>query len=142
MGVRRKENWPVLLEEVIKEKAEEPFKYGKHDCCLAACDCILAMTGTDVAEEFRGYRSEKGAFARLKSHGGVLGMAQYISRKFNMPSVQILKAQRGDCAVVRTKEDVYALGIIDTSGMFILSAGSPRGWKYHELSCGIEFWRV
>lgn len=142
MGLERKENWPILLDEAIKERENEPFKYGKHDCCLAACDCVLAMTGTDVAEEFRGYRSERGANLKLKKHGGVLGIAHYVTDRFELQQVSRLKAQRGDFAVVRTEKDIDALGIIDTSGRYILSAASPKGWKYHELSHGIVFWRV
>ncbi len=142
MGVRRKENWPQLLEEAIKERANEPFKYGKHDCCLAPCDCVLAMTGVDFAEEFRGYRTEKSAMNRLKKHKGLLGAAHYIAKKFEIVEVQRLKAQRGDMAVVRTEEGIEAIGIIDTSGHHILSAATPKGWKYHDLSVGIVFWRI
>lgn len=142
MGLKRKEDWVILLDTAIKERQEEPFKYGKHDCCLAACDCVLAMTGTDIAEEFRGYKSEKGANNRLKQHDGVVGVAYYTAEKFGLPEVSRLKAQRGDLALVRTEKNIEAIGIIDTSGMHILSAASPRGWKAHELSRGIAFWRV
>jgi len=47
-------NWPTLLHKFLAERMNTPFVWGKHDCCLFACDAVLAMTGEDLAGDFRG----------------------------------------------------------------------------------------
>ena len=65
--LRRLEDWPERLAEAIEAANERPFSWGRHDCCLFACDAVMAMTGVDPAKPFRGkYKTKRGAFGVLK----------------------------------------------------------------------------
>src|SRR5258708_4686376 len=52
--MKRLEDWVVRLEAFIKERTAQPFKWGSQDCCLFAADAIEAITGVDLAADFRG----------------------------------------------------------------------------------------
>lgn len=66
----RHNDWPALMAEAIKKAGKQGFSWGENDCCLFACDVVLAITGVDYAEEFRGrYKTEIGAARALKNIG-------------------------------------------------------------------------
>ncbi len=86
-------NWQKELANVIEKAQEVPFFWGKHDCCLFASNCALAVTGKDPSEKYRGrYTSEIGAKRVLaKEHGSIeSAFDAYFER------VDPALAQRGD----------------------------------------------
>ena len=55
----------------LRKHAHTPFAWGTHDCCIGAANAILANTGTDIADDFRGkYSTEAEAFALIKTVTG------------------------------------------------------------------------
>ncbi len=105
--MKRLDGWFEKLEKTIRAAAHKHFQYGDHDCCLFAADCIEAMTGVDVAADFRdAYRSRFGAARRLVvySGGGVLKLADRIAILHSMPIITREDATDGDVALVEWPE--------------------------------------
>lgn len=110
MLFRRFEDWPARLENALADMRARPFQWGVTDCCLFAADCVMAITGRDLAEPYRGrYKTKRGAFSALKrvSGGGVQAAA---TLALGEPLKTALLAQRGDVVLVESGEGP-ALGI-------------------------------
>jgi hypothetical protein len=70
MTVQRHQYWESSLSNYLQEVEYEPFKWGSHDCALFAAGAVKAMTGTDLAEQFRGnYDTARGAVKALREFG-------------------------------------------------------------------------
>lgn len=103
-GLVRHVNWPSRLAAFIEARRHQPFVWGRHDCCLFACDWVVEATGWDPAADFRGrYDSRAGALRALRDiGGGTLAdtTAAIAARVAALPYEHPLKAQRGDLALV------------------------------------------
>ncbi len=65
-------NWRTALDAFIAARMNEPFAWGRNDCCLFAADAVLAMTGVDHAADARGsYGDAAGAARTLQRLGGI-----------------------------------------------------------------------
>jgi hypothetical protein len=144
MALQRTENWEVLLHDFLTERIDKPFEWGMNDCALFTCDCIQALTGTDVATEFRGnYIDEKSAFKIMKKIAGsptVEAVADYVTKQFEMPEVKPLLAQRGDVVLIEGSEGL-ALGIVHMDGIHAVFV-SPDGLKKLPVRQALRAWRV
>lgn len=68
--MQRLPNWEERLSAYIQSVYTRPFRFGQHDCILFSASAAEAMTGVDIAADFRGrYQDKKGAAAILKSQG-------------------------------------------------------------------------
>ena len=94
--LKRLPDWPERLSARIHACMNEPFVWGSHDCCLFAMDCVLAMTGRDLAAPYRGYVSQRQALRMLKNHGGIVGIAEAVARQYAIPEISPVMAGRGD----------------------------------------------
>jgi hypothetical protein len=103
--MKRLENWPTRLVKTIDAAASKPFVWGEHDCCLFACDCILAVTGVDPAAPFRGkYSSKTGAVKALRDYAGNLeDVVEKITRDLRMDEILEARAGRGDLALLESE---------------------------------------
>lgn len=110
---RRFEDWPARLARFIAERENEPFAWGRNDCCLFACDGILAITGIDPASPiFRGkYDSALGGHRLLAAHGGVEAIAEKQTNAHNFAETPVALAQRGDVVLTDTGLAGPALGL-------------------------------
>lgn len=129
----RLENWPELLDAVIKKYTSKPFEYGKADCVTFADECVRAITGRNAVFYPNGkdYSDKAGAYKLIGTHGGLVqGIGKLLHSSPCKPSL----AQRGDVVMMRG-----AVGIMMTQhAWFMTAAGldaAPR-----EL-CRIA-WRV
>ncbi len=103
-----KNNWPRHLTAALEAAMSQPFEWGKHDCCLFAATCVIAMTGVDPMAEFRGeYSDRQTALAALKEISGST-LYNVMRRKFGNPR----RPRRGD-VVYHVFEDGPTLGICD-----------------------------
>jgi len=90
---RRREGWEHQLAECIDAGQQLPFCWGTHDCATFVANCLLAMSGSDFAAEFRGrYKTEKGAARAIRKKYGSL--PAYLDTIFERVSVTF--ARRGD----------------------------------------------
>ena len=109
--MRRREDWPGRLDEVVRGALGRPFAWGQHDCALFACDACHAMTGVDPAAAVRGkYKTAKGAARAIKRLFGAGSLPALATTTLGAPQAAEL-ARRGDIACVQTERGP-ALGVV------------------------------
>ncbi|HXM32290.1 MAG TPA: hypothetical protein VN921_01460 [Chthoniobacterales bacterium] len=141
--VKRYDNWPALLDAFVASRREMPFAWGVNDCCLFACDAVLAMTGEDLAETFRGrYSSAREAKRMLQEAGAetVGELADMIAADFGLHCIPPLFAQRGD-VVLLDREHGESLGIVSLHGVDIWAPAEERLAEV-PLREGERAWRI
>lgn len=143
----RFEDWHARLGAHIQAASGRPFVWGEHDCCVWACDGILAMTGVDPMTELRGrYLTALGAARALKAFagGGLDETAEHIASLLHAPEIPVLTAGRGDCVIADAEYDggyAPALGLVAMNGRQALFAG-PVGLTAISLRECRRAWRV
>lgn len=143
--MKRKQDWPEALHAFVESRISTPFEYGSNDCALFVADALLAMTGTDIASDFRGqYTDLKGSLAVIKSAcDGTSAEDLFASVAggndvAELPSV--LYAQRGD-VVVFDGEYGPALGVVYLNGRDALFV-TPDGLKRQPVKNCRRAWRI
>lgn len=136
-NIKRLSDWPERLAKFIADTRQKPFVWGENDCCLFAMDCVEAITGHDLAEPYRGYKSQIQALRLLNKCGGVAGIADAVAAKYNIPEIPPLTAQRGDVCLfdigrgdtlgIRAGEHIFAPGREGLIGFPSLQA--VRAWR-------------
>jgi hypothetical protein len=128
--MKREQHWATrALHAFLLQRAAVPFQWGVQDCALFAADGILAMTGVDIAAEFRGkYHDQASAMATIEAVTGVKGgtvvdaaawcAARHGLKEWKHP----LMAQRGDLAVIEDGGNVIA-ALVHLSGRHYVAAG-------------------
>ena len=144
---KRHRDWATRLDKFIQERSEEPFKRGKHDCCMFACDAVRAMTGSDPGRWFRRrYSNRKEAVRVLRLFAGTLeNVVEKIAEWDKYEEVPIFKAQRGDIVLMKMPNyENYALGIVDLTGTKVLSVSEEKGFGLvsFDLDSDMRAWRV
>ena len=145
--MERIDGWEALLTAFIQSRSSTKFEWGKHDCCLFACDGIKAITGEDSAYMFRGkYKDKTEAYNLLKdfSGSGLEETAERLAKEFKLDEVAMSFAGRGDVVLCNVptviNEELPTLGIIGMSGDIYI-AGTRRLQVYGKES-GFRFWKV
>lgn len=67
MTLARLPNWRPRLMTYLDSVRSRPFAYGQHDCALFAAGAVEAMTGVDLAADFRGHYDSLKAGLKLLS---------------------------------------------------------------------------
>ena len=130
MTLTRAEHWTTRsLHQFLLDRADSKFAWGTHDCALFAADGIQAMTGVDIASDFRGqYTDEASAAVAIATITGVVNgtvedAAAYCAAKHGLTELaHPLMAQRGDLVVLEDSGRVIS-GLIHLSGRHIVAAG-------------------
>jgi hypothetical protein len=140
----RFEDWPSRLSSYLEERRSVPFCYGTHDCCLFVGDAIVAMTGTDIAAQFRNsYRSSLGALRRIRSYlsrrAALEGIAEAVFAAHTVPEIPARHAARGDVLLLALPSG-DTLGLVSLSGCVI--AAAECGWLSFPLTCARRAWRI
>lgn len=142
--MKRLEHWPQLLAQHLELVAGKPGAWGERDCAIAFCDAVLAMTGEDLAAEFRGkYSTELGAGRMLKKLG-VANMEELADQVFAAHDVRelpkVLFAQRGDAVIIDTEKGP-AMGIVGLDGMHAVTVSLEGSVKVPIVHCR-RAWRI
>lgn len=132
--VMRRKGWEGALSRLIEDARERPFAWGSHDCATWAADCVMAVTGRDLGQDWRGrYRTARGA-ARMLRRAGFSAIADAASVRLGQPLPSPLLAQRGDVVT-----DGAAMGVcIGATAAFL----SPDGLAFRPLAACAAGWRV
>jgi len=138
--LERDDQWPLLLDNAIRSFYGTPFEWGVHDCCISVCDVVYAMTETDLASEFRGYRGIKEAAEILKDNGGVEGIAETMAQMYNLPEITPAFAQRGDVVLLNLPPHGDTLGIVSPDGDII--ASGEKGWQHVSIEFCKRAWSI
>ena len=91
----RRHDWPARLAATIAAGQTRDFRYGEHDCCLFAADCIAAVLGDDPAAAWRGRYATEAQGLAVAGVRTLLGLP----RKIGLPRVDPAHALRGDIAL-------------------------------------------
>lgn len=117
--LERLPNWHARLTHFILEVRNIPLIYGKHDCMLFPAGAIWAMTGVDLAKEYRERYSTALEGMQLLRNAGYRSQYEYIRKNFE--EVHPAFAKVGDIALVKNEKNVLVGGIIQGEGIFVLS---------------------
>ena len=145
MTLKRSKYWDTReLHQHLLERNDAAHVYGKNDCALFAADGIKAMTGVDIAEDFRGYAGPTGAqraIAKVTGGTTVEDAAVYCAKKYALPELEHpLEAKRGDL-VLLAHEGELLLGLIHLSGSCAVAPGAAA-LRRIPLSAIKRAWRV
>jgi hypothetical protein len=109
---KRLPKWESLFADWVESAQRTPFKWGENDCALHAAKCVLAITGEDPGEDFRGtYKTKIGA-GRALVKNGFKSLEEVGDDRFG-PRVSINQARRGD----------IVLGELDTGKTMLVYLG-------------------
>jgi hypothetical protein len=139
------EHTKALIAFVAANKTT-PFVWGKWDCALFAANGVQAMTGTDIASDFRNkYADEAGAMATIKAVCGgtsVADAAAYCASKHGLKELtHPLKAQRGDLVIVEDSGRLIA-GLVAPNSRHVVAAGQSGLNTRIPISNVKRAWRV
>ena len=129
----------------IEGRRNSPFRWGRHDCAIFACDVAEVVCGIDFAEPLRGkYATKRGAYAALKrfAGGGLEQAAERIARDHGCPEVAPLMARRGDIVLAEIAIDG---GSSDALGVCLgewIAFAAGRGFVQLPLMKARRAWRV
>jgi hypothetical protein len=129
----RLEGWEIRLSQYLRESKNHVFEWGKNDCVLFAVKGAEIITGINTYNDYLGYNDEAGAFDIIRKNGG---MESLISNHFGHSHKMILKAKRGDLALLKLPQ--LSLGIVDDSGQYVACV-SEKGYARIPL---IKAWRI
>lgn len=134
--VPRIEGWEVRLVEAIEAARARPFVWGENDCATVVADVRKALTGDDMAAEWRGrYRTARGAMRLIRSMGHAT-LAEAVTARLGPPLPSVLMAGRGD---VLLHPDGLAIGFC--AGAHGLFPG-PDGLVPVPFETCLKAWRV
>lgn len=141
-GVSRAENWVARLAAYIQAHLEIPFAWGGNDCFLFAMGGVRAMTGTDMAADYRGYRCQFGAGRTMARHGfaDLRDAVTKIAGAHGCPSVAPAFAQRGDLVLLETDLGL-GCGLIGLSGAEIVLPDTD-GLALLPRGLATDAWRI
>lgn len=126
MALTKHEHWRERhFHAFLIERANMPFEWGKNDCALFAADAIQAVSGTDIADDFRGkYTTQLGSLRTIKAVTGgssVADAAAYCANKHGLTEhTHLLMAQRGDLVVIENAGTLIA-GVVHLNGRDVVS---------------------
>lgn len=138
--MRRHQNWPQELAAIIERRKDDEFKYGAHDCGLFVADCVLAMTGIDIADGVREAYQSKADLTELFGEDWIIRMDVIFEGilKDHFTTVPVARARRGDI-VLHRGEVFSSLGIC--AGEVSWFTGPAGLVTINTLSCK-RAWRV
>lgn len=140
----RPDDWAERLNAAIDAVGRRRFAWGYHDCALAVCDAIQAMTGIDPARDFRGrYATREEAAAALLRWGypDLEEAAASLAFQYGFREIRPKLAQRGDIVMWDDPEVGSALGIVSLDPRIAVFAG-PRGLGRVPVWMCTRAWRV
>lgn len=143
--MKRIDTWDQALHDFVEGRVDKPFEWGANDCALFVCDAVQAMTGEDMAADFRGqYTTQLGAAkASLALTGGatIEDVAQYVTKQHDLDELTtVLLAQRGDVVLFDGAEGP-ALGLVYLNGTHAVFVGT-EGLRSLPVTDCRRAWRV
>lgn len=146
MPLTRQQHWATRgFHNFLLDRATTPFQWGENDCCMFAADAVKAITGQDIAGDFRGkYTDQASAFHAISTITGgrtVADATAYCAAKAGLTELlQPLMAQRGDLVLMQNGQELIA-GIVHLNGRHVVSVGES-GLIRQPITSVKRAWRV
>lgn len=129
-----------IMEQTLIEMRGREFQWGEHDCLMFCANHVLAYTGKDYAESFRGnYSSRRGAEAMMV-RAGASSITDFVSAILQEPTQPVFNARVGWVMAFKDIDDEVAIGVCaGANGMFLQRTGEILLKPLAECLC---CWRV
>jgi hypothetical protein len=141
----RQQHWATRsYHEFLLNRAKAPFAWGTNDCALFAADGVKAITGVDIAADFRGkYTDEASALTAIRdicSGTTVADAAVYCASKAGLTELtHPLKAQRGDLVVCKNADGTPIAGLVHLNGRHVVTV-STKGLVRLSITSVLRAW--
>lgn len=133
------DNYISILNTFFEKRKSISFAWGKSDCCMFACDGVLALTGIDVAKDFRDkYDTATGA-KKVLGKDGLNKIITGLMKNLNVEEINKNFVRRGDLVLIDTPRG-DALALIDMRGE-VTGQGEFKLVTY-KLDCVIKAWGI
>jgi hypothetical protein len=129
-------DWQLEFAKCVDKNRAKAFVWGEHDCVLWAANALIAITGHDPAEEFRGQYSTALGAARILEQAG--GMEALVSKQLEREPVPAAFANVGDILLVM-QEDRPMLAVCNGETMF---APGLEGLVSLPTLSAVKAWKV
>lgn len=155
----RKPSWEQILDREIRAADEKDFVWGENDCCVFACNVVMALTGVDLAADLRDkYSSSLEAASQMLAYcgGGVEALADKVAAKLGIKEIPALMASRGDIVLVKSKgidggaahriewleeESISALAVVENDARYAATF-APEGLIHVPHEYWFKAWRI
>ncbi len=141
----RPHDWEQRLHAFLESEKAKPFAWGTHDCCIFAANWILALTGVDIAEDFRGKYTDEASCTALMAKLGYADVDAMITAqltvKWQFAVVHPNFAHRGDLIQVEqpTGPALCIVGLNGKHSHGVSEKGLVRLRTYHDA---VKVWRI
>lgn len=117
----RLKDWRKRLAVITTEIKDRPFEWGIHDCGPGLAGRIVeALTGKDLAADYRGRYSDAVSAARLIRDAGFSSLGEMIGSI--LPAFHPSKAQIGDIAAIPVEGPIgHGLGVVIGERILVLT---------------------
>ena len=130
--IARRPDWRPRLVAYLEEVRARPFAYGSHDCALFAAGAVMAMTGADLAADYRG------RYTGLKEGLKLAGTSHLRILRQHFEEVPTAFAGVGDLALIG-EVGFPALGIFEGEHILVLR---EDGLGLMPRAAATQAWRV
>lgn len=119
--MKRLDDWRARLAAEMDRQRREAFAWGWHDCATGlACGVVEAITGADLAAEFRGKYKTPAAALRIMRERGAETLGDLVAQF--LPECPPGLARIGDIGVVAADGPVpEALCVFDASFVVVMT---------------------
>ena len=131
--------WEDRLRSYVVSVKDTPFVWGQHDCLLFAAGCVQAVTGRDLADNYRGkYSTARQAKQLLKQITAGEGTVDAALDRVGQRLPSVLAARRGDL-VATVAGRGPCIGVVGPGGCFFVS---ERGLFRVPIRMCYAAWRI
>ena len=105
----------------MDRQRREAFAWGKQDCAIGlVAGAIEAITGADLAEQYRGKYDGPFSAVRILRDNGSLTLADFAAK--HLPEIHPSHARVGDIGIVSADGPIgEAFAIFDASGVIVMT---------------------
>ncbi|NTG07160.1 DUF6950 family protein [Rhizobium rhizogenes] len=122
MTIERKYTWRSDLSAYIHSVAKASFEWGGHDCALFSAGAVEAMTGVDIAADYRGRYTTLAGGLRLLKRKRFDNHADLAASLFD--EIPVAMASVGDIAAIKVDTGgIYALGVVQGPRIYVVRPG-------------------
>jgi hypothetical protein len=118
--MKRLKGWAVGLDEMLEKIRRTPFDWSGGDCAIAlGAAAVRAITGEDLAAEYRGKYSTAASALKVMKEAGFDDLADLVASM--LPEIPVSFARTGDIVTIE-KDDEFksTIGVVNGERVFVL----------------------
>ena len=117
-SLKRSRDWRAKLSATIEERRRVPFSEN-NNCGLFLADCVAAMTGVDLAADYRGkFRSTAEAIILLR-RAGFADLCAFLTD--HLEEIPPAMARAGDVVAFPSDQSGWAGGIVNGERVTVMN---------------------